>query len=264
MRILQVILFLSSFIGNTLCAQTSTKFTFRVALLNQSNKVLFDKHADIKGIMIRTYNDTPFAIYVYLDEFQKPNPKREFYDMLFEGDKYYFQQKYGELNISIPKLSIGEKVGNPNDFTERNSIKITKDSIFYDVAHVYVPNRTNRDFPSSGIGGPARPETKVHMIEKKLSDLYKNSQESGTIDSVIVFSATITKTGNLQDIKQIVGGPSKFATLVQAEFERPSEKWNPAIIRSAIESRTRIFARLNLDRSITITTPRVLGSFTGE
>jgi len=245
------------------CAQTSTKFTFSVALPNQSNQIFFSKHTKVKGIMVRTYNNIPFSTYIYLDEFQKPNARREFYDMLFEGDKHYFQQKYGELEIYIPKLSIGEKE-NPHNFTDRNSIKIKKDSILYEISHIYVPNGIEGDFPSAGIGGPARPQTKVQVIEKKLLDLYKNLQEEGKIDSVIVFSAIITKTGNLQAMKQVVGTSSKFASLVKAEFERPSEKWSPAIIRSTIDSRVRIFAKLNLDGSITIRTPRVLGSFTGE
>lgn len=244
---------------------SSEKIRFNLAISDTSNNQILNKHPAVNEILIIVYDNIPVAQYVHYDKHATSDPNIEFFDLQFEGDQDYFQHKYGKLKYQIPKLTSPKTKNGIDNFIDIDRVHIKKDSIIYEVTRYSTSYEKIQKTPFIGLGGVAKPSFNLRVIEEKLTNQYQNLIETAQKDSILVFRAKITEKGKLQDMQQIVGDQSsKLSVLINQEFQNPKNLWEPARIRSAKESVIRIYVKINKDRTITVKTPKILGSFSGE
>lgn len=244
---------------------SSEKIRFNLAISDTSNNKILKKHPTINEILIIISDNVPVIQYVHYNKYSTLDLNKEFFDLQFEGDQIYFQQKYGILKYQIPRLSSKKTKNGIDNFIDIDRVHIKMDSIIYEVTRYPTTSEETDKTPFIGLGGVAKPSFDLKAIENKLTKQYQNLIETVPGDSVLVFRAIVSENGKLQDMQQIVGDQnSRLSALIKQEFQNSKNEWEPARIRSAKESIVRIFIKINEDRTVTVKTPKILGSFSGE
>lgn len=241
------------------------KIGLTVVLPEDSNNQILENNPDIKEIIVNIINNSHASCFVYYDKYGTSSPKREFYDMSFRGDSLYFLKKYGKLLIHTPEFYLGSSIWNKSDSLYNQEIRahIKMDSIIYHYVRKSVKSPHSINKRIEVLGGVAKPRTSVSTIETKIGELYKNNAIP-TTDSISVFQGIVSKEGYLKNLEQIVGKPSVFSKTVKNVLEESFPSWTPAQIRTAIQTQVRIYAELKRDGTITIETPKILATFSGN
>lgn len=244
---------------------SSKKIDLAVVLPEDSNNQILENNPEIKEIIVNIINNSQTSYFVYFDKYGKSNPKKEFYDMSFKGDSLYFLEKYGKLLIHTPEFYLGSNVWNKTDSLYNQEIRahIKMDSISYHYVRKSVKSPHSINKRIEVLGGVAKPRTSVSTIETKIAELYKNTNMC-TADSIIVFKGIVSKEGYLKNLEQIIGMPSDFSKTVKKVLEESFPSWTPAQIRTSIQTQVRIYAELKWDGTITIETPKILATFSGN
>ncbi|MGO3109947.1 MAG: hypothetical protein ACTIJ8_15915 [Sphingobacterium sp.] len=209
--------------------------------------------------------------------------KNRFYDLGFEADYYVFKNNYPQ--IQVPKTPDARRMKfavNGNIETIKHysisEIRMYTDSTTFIYTHGYKWNE------KSYFGFPAKYKENLEDVEDQISRDMKSSHSDVSIDSVLVYEAVIslteTEIGRTREeefeLKRLLfGRESAFSTVVEKNlkarkinyYNDGKSKWTAAILATSgrpIESKIKVYVRLNKDRSVTIKLPRMLGNFTGD
>ena len=246
-----------------------------VAIPDTSNGRIFDKNPKLKSIAIIYKDNQPYYVMLDFKNNGHDYDRYEHYDLAFEGDAYLFKWKYNLSHYIEPLIYLRNASGRDTSsaFIE-SSISIFKDTVLCYFKQTRPGMDVKPSNPEGIVGMPARYKGSLELIETKLAKELSEMKNKMGIDSIVVFRATVSKQGVLSAIELIAGKQSLLSNLVQQAFMPkkdefgllpPSADWFAAgIDRGAIETKIRIYARLNPDGSVTIKTPRRLRTFTGE
>ena len=159
-----------------------------------------------------------------------------------------------------------------------SAIDMYVDSTTFCYSHGYKWN------DKSYFGLPAKYKGDLKNLENQISRDITSSYDGTPIDSVLVYEAVISlsdaelgRTAEEKfELKRLLFGKESVYSAIVAERLRAKEtnyfddgqpKWAAAIQGSSgrrMETKIKIYVRLNKDGSVTIKLPKMLGNFTGD
>ena len=248
---------------------------------NEQIKVLSLEKEPIKDDYIN-YVDVIYSnqkasyIKIYLREITQFNGLDEdhkYYDLNFEGDRFILNQNYPWLNLPDIK-EIQAKYLNAD---LNNTIKyLSKISLYRDSAVYYFSD--NIDFHGNipPWGFPVKYLGDINNLQQQIATQLSSLGANALIDSVCVFELIISRSGELKSINLIGGTESDLSNIVKATFLSKENRyfgnskkvtWYPAIIYSSgrpIETKLKVFVKVNKDKSVQISLPKTMRNFTGS
>jgi len=247
---------------------------FELHFPDKSNNHLFNLSPELEHLSILYQDTIPYAVYMHFNALGKENVNNiDFYDLDFEGDKYLFRRKYNnQINFILPKINfrtvLGKDVNDLSNTVDMIWARVYKDSIIYSYEKTKAIYKNNSmDNKETGPGIPAKYNGDLKKVADSISRQFTVSEHKTAIDSVLIYEAVVQKFGNrgvLNDIKLIAGKPSSFSTAIETGLQATKSNWKPAFLHAGrnINSKIKIYAKLNEDGSVTIQTPRMLGVLT--
>lgn len=205
-----------------------------------------------------------------------------FFDFGFEADKIVFKQKYHHIQLlTFPFariVNMYEKEDSSKKYTIEG-VRLYSDSTIY----VYT-NSYEADSKISYFGFPAKYKGDLQGLETRISRDIASTTSKTPIDSILVYEAVVSFSpsdfGRIRHTKfelrrLLYGKESVFSGIVERNlraeetnfYEDGKPKWVAAIQGSSgtpMDTKVKIYVRLNADGSVIIKLPRMLGNFTGD
>jgi len=245
---------------------------------NQEIKVLsLDKNKieddNVQSINVSYAIQKPLFIMVFLKNhtfFNGLEEDNNFYDMNFEGDRFIFAQKYPEL---IDTTRIRQKCLT-RDLKHLNKVSMYKDSTIY-----YYSDNANHSKDSPPWCLPARYVGDIKDLEQHISMDLQDTKTNSSADSICVFELIISTDGEIKSMNLISENESdlsrstkkitllnRYVDNTKSKSQRES-KWQTAIRYNTsrpIETKVKMFVRLERDKTIQILLPKIMRNFTGS
>lgn len=235
-------------------AQREPRAAFQIGFPDQSSKSFFMLHPEIDCVIIKYKNNQ--AVNVDFRFEQSPGKfSREFFDLTFEGDKYYIAKKYETLKLPKPGKLTMEFLANVEKLSRRNpdydaSIILRSDSIFHNfsfftsIGNNVTPSKQNLDRASLKGG--------IAPLQKKLEQNFKQWNPVKGVDSIILISGVVSENGTLGKLEMKIGEPSKFSNRVLEFIQNEAIGWEPAWQSRNVKYQVKFFVKLNPDNSIAL------------
>jgi len=230
---------------------------------------------DIKYIDIGYFDQKASYVKIYSRNVISLDGRKEdskYFDLNFDGDVYILKQNYPTISLPSPLNITSQNIhGQKNDdFYDIRRISIYPDSTLY-----YYSINSFFEKEKTMWGIPAKYKGDIISIQNEISEMMKQNTSIHRSDSIAVFEITITKKGVIKSGVLIGGKSSVFSkyvyeTLVKnknAYFSDGTPKWKPAIIYSSgrpIETKLKVYAKLDKNNTVTIKLPNTLRNFTGN
>ena len=250
------------------------KQVLAVAVPQISNRHFFDKNSELKNIALIYKDGKPY--YVMLAFFNKgyDYDRYEHYDLMFEGDNYLLNDKYGLIDHVKPEVYFHTaSIRDTSTAFIISSTAIYRDTVFYRFFQQWPGMEIKKTNPEGIVGMPAKYKGNLEDVGTKIAKQLKAAENAGVTDSTLVFQGTISKNGKLEALELVVGQASALSEITEevllgkdSDISTGGERyeWNAANIdRGPIESKARIYVKLEPEGKVTIKTPRVLRTFTG-
>lgn len=201
------------------------------------------------------------------------NEDHKYYDLNFEGDRFVLHQDYPWLNLpDIQKIQA--KYLNAN--LHANIKYLNKVSLYRDSAVYYFSDNIDfyRKIPPWCF--PAKYLGDINNLQQQIFTQASSLGANALIDSVCVFELIISVDGELKSIKLIGGTESDLSNIVKAAFllkenryfdNSKKVKWNAAIrfnTSRPIETKLKVFVKVNKDKIVQILLPKTMRNFTGS
>lgn len=228
---------------------------------------------NVKKIYLFFHKKEPSFIKVHIVNLTKNIEKNEYYDLGFEGDIFMLKQKYPKIPSPLLPVISGQNVYGTKDTTRL--FNISSASIYPDSTVLVYNEGFEEEIEHTYWGVPVKYESSISEIENKIAKQILEFKEDTIADSVVVFEAIVSKEREFKLIGLIGGTPSRFSNIVQKIFQEKAtnyfqngqSKWRAAIEYNngrSIESKIKIYARLNENGSVSIKLPKTLRNFTGD
>lgn len=233
------------------------------------------KNRNIKYMDIGYFDKKASYVKIYVNETIQLNGFNEnnhYFDLNFEGDMYILKQNYPSINLPSPMRITSQNIygQESNDLYDIRRVSIYPDStiFFYSKNSIFDREKTLWGVPAKYIGN-------LKVIQEEISDNLKQNKLDQLKDSICVFEIVVTKEGELESGKLIGGDKSIFTQSVfetfflkkNRYFEDSRSMWRPAVIYSSgrpINTKLKLYARLNKNGSVSIKLPNTLRNFTGS
>lgn len=234
----------------------------------------------ISSVSIQPIADTSYLKVTFLEGAFKQ--KFFFFDFGFIADRIIFKQKYPHMQLSafpgVRIVNIYEKEDVNKKYT-LEGVRLYSDSTVY----VYT-NMSEQSNKKSYFGVPAKYLGDLKEIETRISRDVMSTNLKTSIDSVLIYEAIVSYSplgfSNTQPAKfelqrLLYGQTSVFSDIAEKNlranetnfYKDGKPKWSPAIQGSSgrpMETKIKVYVRLNTDGSVTLKLPRMLGNFTGD
>ena len=275
-------LFLGIFYSTDLLAQLkSAKLVdninqiLEIAIPDISNRHIFKENLSLKSISVIYKNEWPYYVNFNFNDSKNKYGKSEHYDLAFEGDSLLLNQKYGYIHVIDLKSSIKSIWGKKDTTTSFtiSSTAIYRDTVFYRFFQQWPGMEIKKTNPEGIVGMPAKYKGDLEVVGAQIVKQLKAKRNTEVTDSTLVFQGTISKNGKLEALELVVGQASALSEITEEVLLRKDGdistggeryEWNAANIdRGPIESKARIYVKLEPEGKVTIKTPRVLRTFTG-
>jgi len=245
----------------------------RVSIADTSNNSLLNRQEKLKEIWGLFRNDKLHEIRLRYRDHNTDFWDSEFYDMNFEGDVYVFNNKYkNSIRFVEPQIDVqqiyGKKIECLNSKVLRTIIR--QDSVIFNFKLECLGNGINRDIPvRTELGVPAKYSGDLKKLCSAVEKQFADINTTFGIDSIVVFRGVVDVSGDLSGLILEAGEQSAFSDAVKDVLKfsqrtptlRERKYWVPAKIeRGPVKSNIRIYARLNGDGSVTLSTPHSLGT----
>ena len=271
-RLFCFLIFIGLFVSG-LYAQTAFKNSgsrprvkMTISLADTSNNHFFREHPEVHELHVWYGSGIPGTIYIYFDEKNSRNVKREreAFDLRFEGDAYLFKEKYPPLKHNLPKVDI-ESIYPDNESCpthDRFEASVFRDSVVYFFSQDCVYDNLKKDNAERGDNFPATPRVRPQELGNNIAEAFRAINTPGQVDSLLVFQGTVGKNlkgESIRNLHLVIGDASVFSDLVEKELAQPLI-WTPAILGGVVprETTIRIYVRLEQDGSVTLKTPSQL------
>lgn len=242
-----------------------------------------DEHTEIVSFSLRS--DTVFSIHIIPRKDDTAYLNREFlthpfggkmfsFDLDFEADRLVFAKKYSRIPQSAaPAVKVLNSRGQKYEDKLYKIISMR----FYNDSTEYTYG-WNYDFGKPGIGRPAQYKGDIDEMEAGIAREVAVTSIKAPFDSVLVFQALVRRysesTGyGIFELERLLYGKSSDFSEIAVEYLQSKEnnffddgkpKWIAAWIERRINSRVKVYVRLNRDGSVTIKLPKRLQNFTGD
>ncbi|OOG20039.1 hypothetical protein BWD42_09205 [Sphingobacterium sp. CZ-UAM] len=196
-----------------------------------------------------------------------------YFDLNFEGDRFILHQDYPWLNL--PNIQeVQAKYLNAN--LNANIKYLNKASLYRDSSVYYFSDNIDFYGKIPPWGFPAKYLGDINNLQQQIATQVSSLGANALIDSVCVFELIISRSGELKSINLIGGTESDLSNIVKAIFllkenryfdNSKKVKWSPAIIYSSgrpIETKLKVFVKVNKDKSVQILLPKTMRNFTGS
>lgn len=116
----------------------------------------------------------------------------------------------------------------------------------------------------------------INNLQQQIATQVSALGANALIDSVCVFELIISRSGELKSINLIGGTESDLSNIVKATFLSKENRyfdnskkvtWKPAIIYGSgrpMETKLKVFVKVNKDKSVQISLPKTMRNFTGS
>lgn len=249
---------------------------------NYVERIAFAIDGDtISSVSIQPIEDTSYLKETFLEGAFKQ--KFFFFDFGFIADRVIFKQKYPHIQLSaFPDVRIVD-IYDKEDVNKKytmEGVRLYSDSTVYVYTNIY--EQSNK---KSYFGFPAKYLGDLKEIETRISrDVIRSTTLKTSIDSVLIYEAVVSYSppdfSNTQPTKfelqrLLYGQTSVFSDIAEKNlraeetsfYKDGKPKWSPAIQGSSgrpMDTKIKVYVRLNTDGSVTIKLPRMLGNFTGD
>lgn len=213
----------------------------------------------IERITVRFEKENPVSLSVYKSSLRESaDYNKESYDLEFEGDVYLLKKKYNLANIpALPKEEIAYMTG-----MQRCRINYTLTADIYKNSVVYqfsqcCPVDEKNDVYITRVKLFARYTGDLKQLAETLEKRYNEKVHRPAGDSVLIFRGFVSRDAcnYLEQVTLLEGIKSPFSDLVQQALEESGKLWVPMIQGGRyVRSYVRIYARLNGDGSLTLST----------
>lgn len=254
-------------------SQTNSYENYEQLKINSPIKSSLDRK--INYINIGYLDNEASYLKIYLNdsiEFYGWKENSQHFDLNFEGDVYMLNQNYPLIDLpSLMHITNQNGYGKAkNDVFYIKEISIYRDSTIF----IYLKNKVLDKGRTLG-GFPAKYLGNLKEIEEEIALNLAKNKSIPLKDSVCVFELVVTKQGALESGKLIGGEKSTFTELVyetvflekNRNFEDGKSKWKSAITYSSgrpINTKLKLYARVNNDGSVSVGLPSTLRNFTGN
>lgn len=274
----KILCFFITLLGFFLNVQAQAKKTkIRIIVPTQLSEKIFNTNSGLSTINISYLEDG--AKIVRIQHNGTPNDIEEFF-LDFEGDRFLLNKKYPEIDLPDPaNLLIDDLSGieSLKDIVEvKRTTTIMRDSTIYSF---YINPAGNPDRESisqdrnaiivsaSGKLGQTdtrdtvytlhpKPKSSFSKLERKLELDFRHSNLKSFVDSAILVSGIVETDGTFSNIGLAVGEPSRFSDRIIEIIKGEPLSWYPRVTHTQKKVRqlTKIFVRLNPDRTFTVLT----------
>ncbi|OOG20042.1 hypothetical protein BWD42_09220 [Sphingobacterium sp. CZ-UAM] len=207
-----------------------------------------------------------------ITQFNGFNEDHKYYDLNFEGDRFVLHQDYPWLNLSdIQKIQAKYLNANLN----ANIKYLNKVSLYRDSAVYYFSDNIDFYGKIPPWCFPAKYLGDINNLQQKIATQVSSLGANALIDSVCVFELIISVDGELKSIKLIGGTESDVSNIIKAALLKENRyfdnskkvKWCAAIrfnTSRPIETKLKVFVKVNKDKSVQILLPKTMRNFTGS
>lgn len=234
------------------------KVTFDTTLLNSTSAYFFEKNPVIDSIIFdKAFNKSKFFQVYLKTNWRDTNynrggsSKSDNYNFDFQGDKYLFEKKYGDLKLPEKTINlIVKKICFP---VYSLSVLMRKDSVKC-ILEYYCPSNEPNSEDKVFIKIEVLPRYKsgIQGLQSLMGSAFKarfRNVSLSVADSVLIYEILVdNKDSCLKRINLIEGRYSAFEQFVMDELKR-SCAWLPAMQGGrGVIAYTKIFIRLNKDK----------------
>ena len=247
---------------------------FDTSFLTSSSKQFFNNNPVVNKIEYHLWASGSRTMYVYpktiwLDStyIKTGFDNYEYYDFNFLGDRYLFEKKYSSLKLPEREMNIVLKKS-CNQYSYLNVIADADCTRC--VLEYYCPTKKETDTikkddneeeekvfikVENKSGYKKGMKDLAHQMETAFKKKYAYN-EKHPIDSALIFKILIDNRDScLKRIELITGGYTSFTQIIMDELKN-SCSWTPSLQGGRpVKSYSKIFVRLNKDRSITAAIP---------
>lgn len=249
----------------------------RVSIADTSNNSFFLKRNDLKEISRVFQNDELHSVAFRYQDQDSEFWNIEYYDMNFEGDVFVFNIKYKtRIHFIEPKIDVQQIYRKNVECLNSKQVRtiIRRDTVIFDIRLECARESMRRDIPARTLlGVPAEYAGDLKTLRSTIERQFAGSNSLADIDSTVVFRAVVDVNGEMKGLTLEAGERSAFSDAVKNAFNgkdalnlslktlRKRQFWIPARIeRGPVKSNIRIYARLNEDGSVRLSTTRLLGT----
>lgn len=245
----------------------------RISMADTRNNSFLLNQEKLKEILGIFQNDELHEIRLNYQEEDNESWYSEYYDMNFEGDVYVFKKKYkNSVHFLKPKIDIQNIDGRAVSYINSKQLVtvIREDSVIFNYRLEHLGEDTQKNILNRNkLGVPARYFGDLEKLSSRIAEQLSREKPITDVDSIVVFRGVVDVQGDMTSLILEAGERSLFADKVEKALSSPqttrklrdSKHWVPArISRGAVKSNIRIYARLHKDGSVTMSTPRVLGT----
>lgn len=247
--------------------------SIRISIADTSNNPLLLKQDKLKEIWRVIRNEELHEIRFRYQEHENEFWNSEFYDMNFEGDVYVFKSKYGNsVHFIEPKIDIQQIYGKKLKCLNSKQLRtiIRQDSVIFDFRLACKSDSIQSDNPDrTALGVPAKYSGDLKSLCSTVEKHFAEVNSAADIDSIAVFRGVVDVSGYMTSLILEAGERSAFSDAVEDALNSSQETqalkerkiWIPARTeRGPVKSNIRIYASLNKDGSVTVSTTRLLGT----
>ena len=240
-----------------------------IVLPDTTNQYLIGKQPGLKSITVVYKKNEPYFVFLNFGHKIARSTERLHFDLAFEGDAFLLSKNYGNITFIEPKRIKNTPWPDDNMPVTLTGLTFDGDSVAFRGEH----NAKIKFDPDWVVGMPAKYKGNLENVGTKIAKQLKAAGNAGVTDSTLVFQGTISKNGKLEALELVVGQASALSEITEEVLLRKDGdistggeryEWNAANIdRGPIESKARIYVKLEPEGKVTIKTPRVLRTFTG-
>src|SRR5690606_3126945 len=249
----------------------------RVSIADTSNNSFFLKRNDLKEISRVFQNDELHSVAFRYQDQDSELWNIEYYDMNFEGDVFVFKNKYkNSIHFIEPKIDVQQIYRKNIEGLNGKQIRtiIRQDTVTFDIRLECESDSMRRDIPGrTHLGVPAEYAGDLKTLSSTIEKHFSETNSAADIDSTVVFRGVVDVSGDMNSLILEAGEQSAFSDAVKNALNvkdalnpslrtlRKRQFWIPARIeRGPVKSNIRIYAKLNDDGSVRLSTTRLLGT----
>lgn len=214
-------------------AQSTQRAGFSVGSPDKSYADFFRRNPNILSINIDHTNMSTLKINKKVTD-PSYDKSTDIFVLTFEGDKYLFKKKYGEIKIpSVFNVKISFINGVNNADLQKSFFNtyttIKPDSIIH--RYSYYTYQGDLDKIKRIPGDEHRPLLRSDFSKLKLAvdDSYKTFEKKLTKQTVLMYSGMVDKKGKLSSLKLIDGKESQLSKRLMQTIENEDTLWWPVM-----------------------------------
>jgi hypothetical protein len=245
-----------------------------VKVLSLKSELIKDDNVNYINIIYSNQQASYIKIFLKnISKFNGISEDNKYYDLNFEGDRFMLYKEYSWLDLpNIQEVQTEYLNANSNtNIKYINDVSLYRDSVVY-----YFSDDIDFQGKTPLWCFPAKYLGDLNDLQQQIATKLSSIETTTLIDSVCVFELIISVSGELKSIKLIGGTESDLSNIAKATFlskenryfdNSKKVKWKSAMRYNSsrpIETKLKVFVKVNKDKSVQIILPKTMRNFTGK